>query len=127
MINADSLGDSRGSLIVLEAQNQIPFEIRRVYFIHGTKEGVARGFHAHKELRQVAICAAGSCVMVLDNGIEKQKVTLDSPSEGVLIDKLVWHEMHDFSHDCVLLVLASSEYDESDYIREYRDFINEVG
>ncbi|MGG4775526.1 sugar 3,4-ketoisomerase [Paenalcaligenes sp. Me52] len=116
------LGDARGSLVVLEAQKQIPFDIQRVYYIFGTQEGIARGFHAHKELLQVAVCVSGQCKMLLDNGNEKTVITMDSPTHGVLIDRMVWHEMHDFSSDCVLLVLASAHYDEADYIRNYDDF-----
>lgn len=117
------LGDARGSLVVLEAQKQIPFDIQRVYYIFGTKQDIARGFHAHKALQQVAVCVAGQCKMLLDDGRNKTVITMDSPTHGVLIDRMIWHEMHDFSKDCVLLVLASAHYDEADYIRDYDDFI----
>ncbi|WP_319782079.1 FdtA/QdtA family cupin domain-containing protein [Oceanisphaera sp. IT1-181] len=117
------LGDNRGSLVALEAEKTVPFDIKRVYYIFGTLLGVARGFHAHKNLKQVAVCVTGKCRMVLDNGIEKKEVWLDSPTRGLLIEGLVWHEMHDFSEDCVLLVLASEHYDEADYIRDYQEFL----
>ena len=120
------LGDDRGSLIALESLHQIPFDIKRVYYIYGTKEGISRGFHAHKALQQVAVCVSGKCRMVLDDGREKTDVWLDSPARGVLIDKMIWHEMHEFSSNCVLLVMASDYYDESDYIRNYDDFIKKV-
>ncbi|MCR8913710.1 WxcM-like domain-containing protein [Marinobacter panjinensis] len=125
-IEIPKLGDDRGSLVALEGNKIVPFDIERVYYIFGTKPGVARGFHAHKALKQVAICITGKCKMLLDNGIEKAEVWLDSPAKGILINHLVWHEMHEFSTDCVLLVLASEHYDESDYIREYSDFITRV-
>ena len=120
------LGDDRGSLVALEALKTVPFDIKRVYYIFDTKAGVSRGFHAHKNLKQVAVCVTGSCRMVLDNGQERKEVLLDSPTRGLLIEDLVWREMHDFSPDCVLLVLASEHYDETDYIRDYEDFIKEV-
>lgn len=116
------LGDERGSLVALEAMKNIPFEIKRVYYIFGADQNTPRGFHAHKELQQVAVCVAGRCRMILDDGHTKEEVWLDSPEKAVSIGNL-WHEMHDFSHDCVLLVLASNHYDEADYIRDYEEFL----
>ena len=116
------LGDDRGSLIALEQNKEIPFDIKRVYYIFGTKESVQRGFHAHKKLKQIAVCVAGQCKMILDDGVDRIEATLDSPEKGLLIVESVWHEMYDFSPDCVLLVLASDYYDESDYIRDYASF-----
>lgn len=123
LIDFAPLGDERGSLVALETNKTVPFDIKRVYCIFGTKPGVARGFHAHKSLRQVAVCVTGSCRMLLDNGQLKEEVLLDSPTKGLLIEDLVWREMHDFTHDCVLLVLASEQYDEADYIRDYDEFL----
>jgi len=120
------LGDDRGSLVALEAARTIPFDIKRVYYIFGTKEGVSRGFHAHKKLKQVAVCVTGKCRMLLDNGRTRKSFWLDSPTKGVVIDDLTWREMHDFSSDCVMLVLASEYYDEKDYIRDYAEFIRQV-
>ena len=116
------LGDDRGSLIALEQNKEIPFDIKRVYYIFGTKESVHRGFHAHKKLKQIAVCVAGQCKMILDDGVDRIEATLDSPAKGLLIVESVWREMYDFSPDCVLLVLASDYYDESDYIRDYAEF-----
>ncbi|WP_180191517.1 FdtA/QdtA family cupin domain-containing protein [Acinetobacter sp. YH01006] len=124
-IHFPPLGDERGSLVVLEAKRNVPFDIKRVYYVFGTKKGIARGFHAHKNLKQVAVCIAGKCRMVMDDGRKKESIWLDSPTQGILITT-EWHEMHDFSEDCVLLVLASEHYDESDYIRDYKDFIKAV-
>lgn len=123
LIDFPSLGDERGSLVAIEGTRSTPFEIKRVYYIFGTDKYIARGFHAHKELNQVAVCITGKCRMVLDNGKVRESLWLDSATKGVLIDKLVWHEMHDFSDDCVLLVLASAHYEEADYIRDYRSFL----
>ncbi|MGY4108431.1 MULTISPECIES: sugar 3,4-ketoisomerase [Aeromonas] len=116
-------GDERGSLIALEEGKNIPFPIRRVYYVFNTLEGVRRGFHAHKELKQVAIAVRGSCRFVLDDGSERVEVLLDNPAQGLLIESFMWREMYDFSEDCVLMVLADQLYDESDYIRNYEDFL----
>lgn len=121
-----SLGDQRGNLVVLEGMKNIPFDIKRVYYLFGMQSDLPRGFHAHKAIIQVAVCVKGSCNILMDNGTEKQIVTLDSPATGLLIDVMQWHEMHDFSEDCVLMVLASEHYDESDYIRDYDVFLQEV-
>lgn len=126
LIDFSSLGDERGSLVALEGCKNIPFDIERVYYIFGTQQGVARGFHAHKQLKQVAVCITGKCRMFLDDGKAKESVWLDSATKGVLIEDMVWREMHDFSSDCVLLVLASGHYDEADYIRNYDEFIEIV-
>ncbi|MES3006290.1 MAG: FdtA/QdtA family cupin domain-containing protein [Pseudomonadota bacterium] len=123
-IDFPPLGDDRGSLVALEASKTIPFDIKRVYYIFGTKSGVSRGFHAHKYLKQVAVCVTGKCRMVLDNGSDRESFWLDSPTKGILIEDLTWREMHDFSADCVLLVLASEHYDEKDYLRNYEEFKN---
>ena len=131
-------GDERGSLVALEEWLNIPFEIKRVYYLYDTKKGfeikrvyylydtkkgIARGFHAHKNLTQVVVAVRGSCRFVLDNGQEKTSVQLDNPTQGLLIESGIWREMYDFSEDCVLMVLASQLYDESDYIRDYEEFL----
>ncbi|WGL98415.1 FdtA/QdtA family cupin domain-containing protein [Arsenophonus sp. aPb] len=125
-INFPPLGDDRGSLVALEENKTIPFNIKRVYYIFGTQLGVSRGFHAHKNLKQVAVCVTGKCRMTLDNGRDRIDIVLDSPTKGLLIENNIWREMHDFSPDCVLLVLASEHYDEADYIRNYDDFLSLV-
>ena len=122
IINFEEHGDDRGTLIALEQNKNIPFDIKRVYYMYGTGEGVRRGYHAHKCLKQVLICVHGSCKILLDNGMEKEDVLLDNPNKGLFIDSAVWREMFDFSEDAVLMVLASELYDESDYIKNYDDF-----
>ncbi len=117
------LGDSRGSLIALEENYNIPFAIKRVYYIFDTKKDVQRGFHAHIDLKQLAICVKGECTFILDDGKHREEIRLDSASKGLLIEGLIWREMHNFSPDCVLLVLASEHYNEDDYIREYDKFL----
>ncbi len=119
-------GDERGQLVALENDKEIPFETKRVYYMFDTLPGVRRGFHAHKTLKQILICTSGSCKIHLDDGYSTAEVTLDKPYEGLLIDSKLWREMYDFSPDAVLMVLASQMYDESDYIRNYDEFIKFV-
>lgn len=125
MINLQVIGDERGSLIALEQGGTLPFPVKRAYYIFGTKQGVSRGFHAHKRLQQLAVCVAGKCRMVLDDGKIRNEFWLDSPTKALLINNMVWREMHDFSQDCVLVVFASENYSEADYIRNYEQFIKE--
>ena len=123
IINLDIKGDDRGSLISLEANQTIPFDIRRVYYIFDTKLGIRRGLHAHRNLQQVLIAVNGSCKVLLDDGLKKAEILLNSANQGLLVKKMIWREMFDFSEDCVLLVLASDFYDEKDYIRSYDEFL----
>ncbi len=119
-------GDERGSLIAIEQGHNAPFEIKRVYYIFDTKDGVERGFHAHINLKQICIALKGSCTFVLDDGYKREEIKLDNPNQGLFIEGLIWREMKNFSPDCVLLVIASEHYDESDYIRDYDKFLEEV-
>lgn len=124
--HAQQHGDDRGQLVALEEKSEIPFDIKRVYYIYDTKKGVRRGFHAHKSLKQLLICVHGACKVLLDNGREKEIVLLDKPYEGIFVQSNIWREMYDFTPDAVLLVLASEIYDESDYIRDYSRFLELV-
>ncbi len=126
LIDVPSFGDERGGLVAIESNQSIPFEIKRLYCIFNTALDKPRGFHAHLDLKQVAICLKGSCRFILDDGIKKEEVILDSPLQGLVIESLTWREMHDFSEDCVLLVLASEHFDENDYIRDYQKFLRVV-
>jgi dTDP-4-dehydrorhamnose 3,5-epimerase-like enzyme len=119
-------GDERGMLVALEELKDIPFEIKRVYYMYDTKEGVHRGFHAHKSLEQILICIHGSCKVLLDNGHEKKIISLEKPYEGLYVPNNMWREMYDFSPDAVLMVLASEIYKEEDYIRDYDAFLKMV-
>lgn len=119
-------GDDRGQLIALEENREIPFSVKRVYYMYDTVSDAVRGKHAHKALEQILICVHGSCRVLLDDGTSKETVTLDKPYEGLYIKHDIWREMFDFSEDAVLMVLASEVYDESDYIRNYDDFIQRV-
>lgn len=118
--------DSRGSLVFLEELNDINFQIKRVYYLFNLNCNEPRGFHAHYQTEQFAICIAGSCEILLDDGQKRQTVKLDKSNMGLYIHKMIWHEMYNFSGDCVLLVLASQKYNEQDYIRNYDDFVKEV-
>ena len=126
MFNFQEHGDERGTLVALEEMKNIPFKSKRVYYMYDTKPGVRRGYHAHKHLKQVLICVKGSCKILLDNGHEKSELVLDTPNKGLFIESAVWREMFDFSEDAVLMVLASDLYDESDYIRNYEEFIQYI-
>lgn len=127
LIRFGVFGDKRGSLIALENGHNLPFDVKRVYYIYGTKEGISRGFHAHRKLRQMLIAVSGSVTIKCEYNGQKKEYRLSQPDEGLLIDGLVWREMHDFSSDCVLLVLADEYYSESDYIRDYETFLKEDG
>ena len=120
-------GDERGQLVALEAGHDVPFEIKRVYYMYDTGEGVIRGCHAHKKLDQVLICLKGSCKILLDNGMEKETVSMEKPYEGLYITGNIWREMYDFTPDAVLIVLASEPYNEDDYIRDYDAFLRFIG
>ena len=119
-------GDKQGSLVAIEEYKDVPFQIRRVYYVYGTQIDATRGRHAHKSLEQVIICVHGSCKIKLDDGRESEIVTLDKPNEGLYLSNTLWREVYDFSPDAVLMVLASEVYQESDYIRDYKDFLDYV-
>ena len=119
-------GDERGQLVALEEGIDIPFSIKRVYYMYDTVKGMVRGKHAHKSLEQILVCIHGSCKILLDDGREKKVIPLEKPYEGLYVPNNMWREMYDFSPDAVLMVLASEYYDESDYIRDYDQFLNSV-
>lgn len=120
------LGDERGQLIALETNRQIPFDIKRVFYIYGTQQNIARGNHSHYKTKQFLVSVAGSCKITLDNGKEKETFDLNKPNLGLFQDALIWGSMHDFSPDCVLLIMADTYYDASDYINDYDTFLEVV-
>jgi dTDP-4-dehydrorhamnose 3,5-epimerase-like enzyme len=122
LLDLKIMGDDRGSLIALEENKNIPFEIKRVYYIFGTRGEIRRGCHAHRDLQQVLICVSGQCTILLDDGTNQTNFILNDPSHGLIIGNMVWREMFDFSHDCVLLVLANKLYNPDDYIKDYEEF-----
>ncbi|MBR2678367.1 MAG: FdtA/QdtA family cupin domain-containing protein [Bacilli bacterium] len=115
--------DKWGKLVALEGNGEIPFNIKRVYYIYGVKEGVRRGFHSHKKLEQILICVHGSVKILLKTPDDEEIVTLNKQNEGLYIGPNVWREMYDFEDNAVLLVLASNHFKESDYIRNYDDYV----
>ncbi len=119
-------GDERGQLIALEEGIDIPFSIKRVYFMYDTLTDVVRGKHAHKSLQQILVCIHGTCKVKLDNGRETKIVALEKPYEGLFVANDMWREMFDFSEDAVLMVFASELYDTEDYIRDYDEFLKYV-
>ncbi len=121
------LGDERGKLVVAEGDGiDIPFEIKRVFYIYGSDDSVVRGQHANRESEFVLINVAGSSKVMITDGENKDIVELSRPMEGVYLPKMVWKEMYDFSPDSVLLVLASTHYDGSEYIRDYEEYKKEI-
>ncbi len=120
------LGDERGQLVALEQNRQVPFDIKRVFYIYGTQERISRGNHSHYKTKQFLVAVNGSCKVTLDNGYKKETFNLDKPNLGLFQDAMIWGTMHDFSSDCVLMVLADDYYDESDYITDYENFLKEV-
>ena len=118
--------DITASLVVIEQKGNLPFRINRIYFSFDFKEGVSRGFHAHKSLHQIAISLRGSFRMDLDDGRSKESVVMNKPNVGIDLPPMIWHEMHEISLDCIILVLASDSYQEDDYIRDYGVFLNAV-
>lgn len=119
-------GDHRGQLIAIECNKDIPFDIKRVFYIYGTENNVPRGQHAHHKTKQYLICVNGSCRVTLDDGYKKETYDLNRPYIGLLQNELVWGEMHHFSYDCVLVVFASDVYSKDDYIIDYADFLRLV-
>lgn len=113
-----------GYLTALEQKQNIPFEIKRVYYIADVPKNVTRGYHAHKKLEQVLICVSGSIKIKVDNGSNQDVIELNKPNKGLYIDSLVWREMYDWEENTVLMVLASDYYDEDDYIRDYEKFLS---
>ena len=116
-------GDESGNLIALESNKNVPFDIKRVYYIWGTQQGIVRGKHAHIDLRQILVPVHGSCEVDLEYGEMKETFMLSDPTQGLYIEGLVWREIRTFSHDSVLMVLADRVYHEGDYIRSYQKFL----
>lgn len=124
-VNFEKIGSSNlGYISVAEAQQNIPFEIKRVYWTYYTPQDVVRGGHAHKELEQVIFAVSGTITFnTEDQQGNKETFVLDHPSKGLYLPKLIWRDIH-FTHNAVLLCLASEHYTEGDYFREFADFKN---
>lgn len=123
VVDLEVLHQDKGSLTALENHFSIPFSVKRVYYLYDVPYGADRGGHAHYSLQQYVIAASGSFTFVLDDGKNKREVFLNSPRKALHIKPGIWREMKDFSSGSICLVLASEQYDESDYIRFYDDFL----
>ncbi|MEG0408145.1 MAG: FdtA/QdtA family cupin domain-containing protein [Bacilli bacterium] len=123
IINFNEMGDERGSLVVVEGNIDIPFEIKRVFYIYGSDSDVVRGLHANRESEFVIINVSGSSKVKIKDGLNNQEVVeLKKPRTGLYIPKMIWKEMYDFSKDSVLLVLASTHYDGTEYMRDFDEY-----
>jgi hypothetical protein len=126
LIDLPRIADPRGNLTVVEAGDQVPFEIKRVYYLYDIPGGAERGGHAHKELQQLIIAMSGSFDIVLDDGYVQDRVHMNRSYYGLYVGNMVWREMDNFSSGSVCLVLASTHYDEADYYRDYKTFLRAV-
>ena len=121
------LGDERGKLVVVEGDMDIPFEIKRVFYIYGSDSSVIRGQHANRNSEFVLINVSGSSKVRVDNGFEEEIIELNRPRMGLYLPTMLWKDMYDFSADSVLLVLTNTHYDGKEYIRDYDEYLKEVG
>ena len=119
-------GDERGSLVVIEGNQDIPFDIKRVFYIYASDSDVIRGQHANKQTEFVLINISGTSKIKIDNGFERRTIELNKPHMGIYLSKMLWKDMFDFSCDSILLVLASEHYDSKEYIRNYDEFLSEA-
>lgn len=124
IINFKDLGDERGNLVVIEGEGMdIPFDIKRVFYIYGSDDTVVRGQHANKETEFLLVNVGGKSKVRVDNGTESVVIELDRPGMGLYLSPMLWKDMYDFSPDSILLVLASRHYDGNEYIRDYDEYI----
>ena len=126
LLELDERGDERGNLVIAEGAIDIPFEIKRVFYIYGSDDTVVRGKHANRKSEFVLINVGGSSKVMVDDGKTKEVILLDKPRMGLYLPSMLWKEMYDFSPDSILLVLASEHYDETEYIRDYNQFLREM-
>lgn len=121
------LGDERGNLVVVEGEQDIPFEIKRVFYIYGSDSEVVRGQHANRNSEFVLINVSGTSKVRVDNGFEEEIIELNRPRMGLYLPTMLWKDMYDFSEDSVLLVITNTHYDGAEYIRDYDEYVKEVG
>lgn len=128
ILEFDEFGDERGSLVVAEGSGKdIPFEIKRVFYMYGSDPTVVRGQHANRKTEFVLINVSGTSKVKVDNGVEQAVIELNRPRMGLYLKTMLWKDMYDFSPDSVLLVLASEHYDGEEYIRNYEEYLKEMG
>jgi hypothetical protein len=126
LVDLPVITDPRGDLTFVEGRNHVPFDIARVYYLYNVPAGAERGGHAHRALEQVVFALSGSFRITVDNGETKQDYVLRDPRKGLYIRNMIWRTMDEFSQGAVCMVLASSPYQESDYIRDYDTFLKEA-
>ena len=126
IVDLPKILDPRGNLSFIEAQRHVPFDIKRVYYLYDVPGGETRGGHAHKTLKQFIIAASGSFDVVLSDGFERKQFFLNRSYYGLFVDRMVWRELQNFSSGSVCLVLASDYFDETDYYRDYNEFLAAV-
>lgn len=127
ILEFSDLGDERGNLVVVEGSGfDVPFEIKRVFYIYGSDNEVIRGRHANRKTEFVLINVCGTSKVRLDNGYEQEVIELNRPRMGLYLPTMLWKDMYDFSEDSILLVLASEHYDAEEYIRDYNEYIKEI-
>ena len=127
LIEFADLGDERGNLVVIEGEGMdIPFDIKRVFYIYGSDSTVVRGQHANRETEFLLVNVSGTSKVKVDNGKESEIIELNKPKMGLYLSSMLWKDMYDFSEDSVLLVLASRHYDSTEYIRSYEEYLDEL-
>ena len=119
-------GDERGKLVIIEGIKDVPFDIKRIFYIYGSDRDVIRGCHANRKSEFVLINVCGSSKVKIYDGVKEEIFVLDKPNTGIYIPKMLWKDMYDFSEDSILLVLSSEPYDPTEYIRDYNEFLKEV-
>ena len=125
-VDSKNIERPMGHLTPIEGLKDVPFDIKRIYYLTRVPENTIRGFHSHKELQQVLVCLNGSVQISVSTPYEKEFITLDDPAKGLYIGPMIWREMYNFSPGSVLMVIASEYYDEGDYIRDYRTYCEEA-
>lgn len=126
MVDLPALGDARGGLVAVEGGQHVPFDIARIYYLYGLPDGAVRGEHAHKDLEQIYIAVHGSFDVVLEDGVDTSRVTLDRPERGLYLGRMIWRRLENFTPGAVCLVLASAHYDEADYYRDKAEFFRDA-
>lgn len=126
IVNFNEITDHRGKMIPIEYPKQLEFPLKRIYYIFDVKDGVRRGYHSHNDLEQILIAVHGKVKVLIKTPYEEEIVELDSPNKGIYIGPMIWREMFDFENEAVLVVLASHEYDENDYIRDWNDYLEKA-
>jgi dTDP-4-dehydrorhamnose 3,5-epimerase-like enzyme len=127
IIDLPRFTDERGSLGVIEVGEHTPFEVKRIYYLFDVPDQAERGVHAHKKLQQLIVPICGSFDILLDDGTERKKFTLNNPTQGILITNMIWRELDNFSPGTVCMVFASEHYDDNDYYHIYEEFIADLG